>query len=210
MKKTSSLNKRKYGGIQGNLRKKLRRERLMDAGLEAFGTTGYAKTSIKKICQLAGLTERYFYESFRNKEDLLYSVYRALTDDMKSKAVAIMANQNDLPEKVAYDAAKMYFQNFKDDPRKARIQLFEVLGVSQKIAREYQRAMRILARMLKLYLFNMFPDNRKKLDDDIVITGLAGALTQIAYRWVQEDFVTPIDEVVTQYMEVITTIGKHL
>ena len=210
MKRTNSPHKRKYGGIQENLRKKIRRKKLMDAGLEAFGTTGYAKTSIRKICQLAGLTERYFYESFRNKEDLLFSVYRALTDELKSKASAIIANQNELTEKVAYDALEMYFQHFKDDPRKARIQLFEVLGVSQKIAREYQRAMRILAKMLKLYLLDTFPGNRKKLDDDIIITGLACALTQIAYRWVQEGFIAPINEVVTQYMKVLTTIGRYL
>lgn len=67
--KKKKLKSRIYGGVEANLREEDRRKKLIEAGLEAFGTKGYAKTNIKTICKLAGLTERYFYESFRHKED---------------------------------------------------------------------------------------------------------------------------------------------
>ncbi len=70
MKTSKQKPTRQYGGIDADQRRKERREKFLAAGLEAFGTLGYAKATIKGICQLAGLTEPYFYESFENKEDL--------------------------------------------------------------------------------------------------------------------------------------------
>ena len=36
----------------------------MEAGLELFGTLGYARTSVRAISAAASLNSRYFYESF--------------------------------------------------------------------------------------------------------------------------------------------------
>ncbi|MBW1898044.1 MAG: TetR/AcrR family transcriptional regulator [Deltaproteobacteria bacterium] len=210
MKKTRPIQKRKYGGIQANLRTQERRKKLIRAGLEAFGTRGYTKTSILSICRLAGLTERYFYESFKNKEELLCTVYRKLIDEQKNSAMSVIKNFEIPPEKETYHALRMFYQLFKDDPRRTRVQLFEVLGVSKKVDREYQTAMRTLAEMMKLFLCKAFPDNSKQLNNTIVATGLAGAIIQIAHEWALDDFVTPIDEIITSTMGIFNTIGKHL
>ena len=53
-----------------------RRERLLDAALRVYGTRGYHSTTVKAVCDAAGLTERYFYESFPNGEALFLALYR--------------------------------------------------------------------------------------------------------------------------------------
>ncbi|MEU7764783.1 TetR/AcrR family transcriptional regulator [Nocardia sp. NPDC049190] len=51
-----------------------RREQLIDACTELMATVGAAETSMRGVCRQAGLTERYFYESFPNLDALLTTV----------------------------------------------------------------------------------------------------------------------------------------
>ena len=50
---------RTYRGITPAQRQAARRERLMDAGLELFGTVGYARTSIRAVSAAAPPNTRY-------------------------------------------------------------------------------------------------------------------------------------------------------
>ena len=59
----------------------------MEAGLELFGTVGYASTSVRAVSAAASLNSRYFYESFSSREDLLYSVYQRIVTDIFTKAI---------------------------------------------------------------------------------------------------------------------------
>lgn len=199
-----------YGGMNATLREEERRKKLIEAGLEAFGTKGYAKTSIKTICALAGLTERYFYESFLNKEDLLRAVYRELIEEEKSAALEALQDPQIIPGEAASHAIRMFYERFQQDPRKAQTQLFEVLGVSLSIDHEYQNAMRILADMVKIFLCRAFPGIRPEALSSIIPTGLAGSIILICQEWVLDGFVTPLDEIIAQMMDIFFAVGKHL
>ncbi len=62
---------RRYRGVSEEVRRTERRQRFIEAGLEVFAERGYHSSTVRSICANAGLTERYFYESFSNSEDLL-------------------------------------------------------------------------------------------------------------------------------------------
>jgi AcrR family transcriptional regulator len=47
----------------------------LHAGLQVFGTYGYANTSISDVCRAAGVTTRHFYEEFASREALLIATY---------------------------------------------------------------------------------------------------------------------------------------
>ncbi len=55
---------RRYAGRDQATRRRARREQLMSAGLDLFAARGYTRVSVKQVCDAAGLTQRYFYESF--------------------------------------------------------------------------------------------------------------------------------------------------
>jgi AcrR family transcriptional regulator len=40
-----------------------------------MANSGYRNTTVKAVCEAAGLTERYFYESFANSEALLVAAF---------------------------------------------------------------------------------------------------------------------------------------
>src|ERR1700710_181396 len=70
---------RAYGGLALEDRVAARRARFIEAGIELFGTQGFRAATVRGICAAAGLTDRYFYESFASLEALLAEVYRTLT-----------------------------------------------------------------------------------------------------------------------------------
>ena len=84
---------RTWRGRNADERREIRRRQLIDAGIERFGTDGYAATSVKAICDEAGLTERYFYENFRDREALLKAVYEILIRDATS---AVLEKMNEV------------------------------------------------------------------------------------------------------------------
>lgn len=65
---------RRWRGLEPAERITARREQLIEAGIELMATIGAAGISMRGICRQAGLTERYFYESFPNLDALLTTV----------------------------------------------------------------------------------------------------------------------------------------
>ena len=61
---------RQFKGLSLTERKQARREKLIEAGIQAYGTHGFFAVTVKDICTEAKLTERYFYESSKKSEEL--------------------------------------------------------------------------------------------------------------------------------------------
>jgi AcrR family transcriptional regulator len=79
---TSVQSGRTYRGADPAQRRDDRRTRLVDAAVEIFGTTGYRSATVERICAAAGLTKRYFYESFDSSEALLLAAYTHAIDTL--------------------------------------------------------------------------------------------------------------------------------
>src|ERR1700754_2671567 len=70
---------RNYAGLSAQERRLARRERLIEGAIRAYGELGYRNTTVKAVCEAAGLTERYFYESFANSEALLVAAFETVS-----------------------------------------------------------------------------------------------------------------------------------
>src|SRR5437879_3104754 len=75
---------RRYAGKTLEERDEERRARLLEAGLEVFGTVGYGASAIEVICSTARVATRDFYSLFGSKELLL----RAVDDQIVAEATA--------------------------------------------------------------------------------------------------------------------------
>ena len=70
---------RSYRGQSQEQRRAERRARLIEGAIAVYGERGYHQATVKAVCEAAGLTERYFYESFANSEALLIDSYNTVT-----------------------------------------------------------------------------------------------------------------------------------
>ncbi len=186
---------RRYGGADPTQRRERRRAALIAAGLDTFGTDGYAKVSVKGICDHAGLTQRYFYESFTDRADLLVAVYDDCVAFVRAATVRSAAEIADAdPEllgssegvaaervpDVARAALGAFMSCLADDPRRARVMLVEVVGVSPEIERVRMRAIHDWAALiLALARGARPPSDRERLAS----VGLVGAVTQLLVDW---------------------------
>lgn len=119
-----------YSGQASSARTSERRGRLLAAGLELFGTRGFAHTKIKDVCQQAGLSERYFYESFTSREQLLTEVYDGLRRRLMADVVAAMRNPASTPREAIHAGVAAVATFMLNDPRHAQIILVEIVGVT--------------------------------------------------------------------------------
>jgi AcrR family transcriptional regulator len=124
---------RRYGGKSAPERRAERREQLLDAGLELFGTDGYAATTIEALCARAGLNPRYFYEQFAGREQLLGAVYERHVQQVL--AVVSVAIERAGPDPGARLRAGLtaFVEATLADERGARVNYFEMVGVSREL-----------------------------------------------------------------------------
>lgn len=127
---------RAYDGKSAFERRSERRERLLEAGLELFGTRGYAATTIEMLCTEAHMNARYFYQEYRTREALLKAVYdRHVEAVFKSVRVALLWKHLE-PEALMRKILSAFISETLADPRAARINYFEMVGVSPELERE--------------------------------------------------------------------------
>lgn len=211
---TSSVKKkgaRPYKGKKATEREEERYQRFLLAGVETFGTRGYAKTGIRDVCRAAGLTERYFYESFRSKEDLLRDVYRMIVEEQKSAFLEILTRPDIPPREKAVRGIRLFYENLRDDPRRARIQFFEVLGVSPGIDGEYLSSLDMMSAMTAALTGAVFPDMKMDGPSEWIIpTGISGSMIHIAMKWILNGYDVPLDNLVERVTEIMLVSGESL
>ena len=120
---------RKFQGLTPEERAGQRRDTILAAALEVFGTRGYAGSSVRHICRDGGLTERYFYESFPDREGCLAELYGTLVDELRAATLAAVEAGGDVDARTQA-GLNAFVGYLTDDPRRARVVLIEVIGVS--------------------------------------------------------------------------------
>ncbi len=88
---------RPYRGIPADARVAERRARLLAAALEEIEASGVAGLSVRAICTRAGLTRRYFYESFSDLDALLLTAFDDLHREIADAIVAALAALHGAP-----------------------------------------------------------------------------------------------------------------
>ncbi|WP_062985763.1 TetR/AcrR family transcriptional regulator [Nocardia anaemiae] len=138
---------RTYGGIGAEDRVAARRGKLLEAGLELFGTRGYSATGVKDLCRAAGLTDRYFYESFAGTKDLFAAVFDHVIDELfAAVATAVEATEPRGTRKLRAGIGT-YLTALAEDPRKLRIVFVEptAAGAEYRMREALWRFARLVA-----------------------------------------------------------------
>ena len=74
-----------FKGISADDRRTTRRRRLVGAAFEIAGSEGAGALGVSRVCLAAGLTKRYFYESFASLDQLRSAVVDHAIDVMSQR-----------------------------------------------------------------------------------------------------------------------------
>lgn len=207
---------RPYGGLSPEDRVAARRARLVEAGCTLFGDQGFRATTVRGICAEAGLTDRYFYESFASVEALLMAVYAAQMDRLRQRLQAVAdatpPRHGDLAalQRQATAGYEAWF-DLVADRRFARIVLAEVLGVSPAVDALYEASMREFAALNSAPLDALLPAGALAARSRALIgRALVGSAIQVAVMWVSGGYREPRAAVVHSCVLVATGTWRAL
>ena len=199
---------RTYGGVSGAERRAERRARLIEAGLELLGRDGWNATTVRAVCAEAGLTERYFYESFENPDRLLEAIFdRVATEAAKAVLEAVDAAAHDARAK-ARAAIGSFVGLLADDPRRARAMLIESVG-NPVLERRRQEAVRTFAALLAEQGRQFYgADAVSELDAELTALALVGALSELLVAWLDGRLEVPEERLVEHCVELFVAAAE--
>ena len=198
-KQTSKTKERQFKGLSLTERKQARREKLIEAGIEAYGTHGFFAVTVKDICNEAKLTERYFYESFKKSDELFQTIFLTLIDQLQHNVMQAIMQASSDPRKMIEAGLTALLTTLRDNPRMARIIYIDAMLVQElhNQATIHETMLRF-DRMIQAFVMLMMPHiDRSEREISFVATGLNGYVTQIAIRWVVSGFKQSMEDVLS-------------
>jgi AcrR family transcriptional regulator len=194
---TAPAARRDYGGRTATQRRAERRQRLMTAALELFGTEGYPATSIERLCARANVSTRNFYEEFASREALLIALHDHINQQALEALVAAVGDIIDEPTAVRLDRAiTAYIRVTSSDPRWTRIAYVEVVGVSAAVER-HRLAWRAKLSQLIEAEARLAASRGEAVDRDYSLTATAfiGAVNELVYSWSIHGRQVPLEDI---------------
>jgi AcrR family transcriptional regulator len=199
----ATLTTRNYLGSTPEERRLARRETLIKAGCDVYAQRGYRNATVKAICDQAGLTERYFYESFANNEALFLALFKKVTAEMLDAVRAAGDAVRGAPEQKARAILLAYYRGLQAEPAPARVFVVEAADVSpaaHEIARlTFERFTDLLAQA-----WNGAPVRL----DPVLRIGVAGAIVHIAREWIAGGFARPVKTVVDAALRISAVLAQ--
>lgn len=120
---------RKYGGRSAEERKAERRTSLLTVALDIWQEQGWAAVTMRGVCARAGLTDRYFYESFADRDELLATVW----DQVRAETLTVMLgvvrdHSGDAPLEQLRAVIDVLVHHIADEPSRAQIMFGDHAG----------------------------------------------------------------------------------
>ena len=154
-------------------RREARRNSLLRAGVALLGAPDGPAVNVRAVCRAAALTERYFYESFRERDEFVRSVYTTVGNQAQAGLVEAVASTETARQR-AEAAVGAFVKLMVDDPAMGRVLLLAPLS-EPALSR---RGIDLMPGFVALV-----HDQLSAVDDEVekqlVAVGVVGALTTL-------------------------------
>lgn len=166
---------------------------MLDAAIEVYGEFGFQKATVQAVCDVAGLTKRYFYESFADAPALLAETFRKVSGEFLLELGDAAQTEHATGFPRARLILKAYFLGLRDDPRQARLFLLDTRGVSQEVDTVMASARRALSELLTPPASGAAAEPcRVRLQR----LGASAGLLDISTAWIESNFQDDIEDLV--------------
>ncbi len=168
----SGQRRSRWSGVPRESRPALRRDDLVAAGVQLLGGEGGPALTVRAVCRKAALTERYFYESFSDRDEFVRAVY----DDVCTRAMATLTSA-----KTAREAVEQFVALMVDDPVRGRVLLLAP-AVEPVLTRSGAEWMPNFIELLQRKLSRISDPVLQKMVATSLIGGLTGLFTAYLNR----------------------------
>ncbi|MPZ80746.1 MAG: TetR family transcriptional regulator [Actinophytocola sp.] len=135
---------RTYGGATGEERRARRRAALTDAALELFAEGGWERVTVRAVCGRARLNDRYFHESFADRDTLLLAARDGIAEEGLRVLLGAIATTAPDPGSRIRAVVESVIDFFVADPRRGNL----VFASHEALRGRRQDMLRMLARIV--------------------------------------------------------------
>ncbi|KQX74072.1 TetR/AcrR family transcriptional regulator [Aeromicrobium sp. Root472D3] len=174
-----------YRGMSAEQRTADRRARLVEATLEVWGRDGGPKVTMTRVCAEAGLTERYFYESFTGLDDALAAVMDDIAAQIAERSVAALEAAAGTPEQRVRAGIGAFVQILTDDPRRGRVAIVESLSIDA-LRPHRARLLRQFAELAAHEARDLYgPQAWSEVEGHLAATMFIGGVAELVTAWIE-------------------------
>ena len=191
----------RWSGLSADLRREQRRSLLIRAGFELFGAGGEAAVTVRSVCRTAELNSRYFYENFRDINELFVALYDEVVIELGQvlRAATVDLADDSLGRWRAGIRAVLDFT--AADPRRGKV-LFAGAGANPVFASRREAAKNQLRRMILTDRRRIDPQS-ESMAREVEAAIYVGALSEMAREWVTGALGDDLDLVVDSAIRIL-------
>jgi AcrR family transcriptional regulator len=190
----------RYGGRSAEERRADRRARLIEAGLDTFGTNGYALSTVGRIAKAANLSTRQYYEEFSSREALLLAVYDSIQAQAEQAVAVALGESAGKPLGQQIEAAiRAHLGSTATDLRRAKVAFVEIIGVSPGVETHRMRTRARWTTLINAMLDTAVAAGELPARDRrLAPVAFIGAVNGLAQDWCATEDRPPLEDVIDQ------------
>lgn len=204
-----TVSTRSYAGKTAGERVAARRARLIDATIGMLATEGEARTTMTAVCAEAGLTERYFYESFGSRDEVLVAALDSVSEELARTALDAIAASSGEPSDRVRATIGAVVDLVVAAPDKMRVAVIESNANASMRARRHELlgsfAALVAAEAREIFGDETWPEPRDHLHGVIFIAGLS----ELVATWLLGEVELSPDDLVTTASDSLVALMRR-
>jgi AcrR family transcriptional regulator len=198
--------RRRWRGVEPDVRQADRRQRLLDVALELLGTEGAGAVTVRGVCAGAGLHSRYFYENFDDVDALLVALFDDVASGALARAQAAGTAAGSDPREVLRASLAAMASFLTEDPRRIRLLVLEAVD-SPALNRRRHEVLHTIARLGEEAGYATY--GPPPPGEEIARIGahlVAGGLAELFLAWLDGEFTVSLDRLIDDTVELIMAV----
>lgn len=201
---------RVYNGLTADERAARRREKLVEAAIELMGSRGAAATTVTAVCAESGVTSRYFYQLFADRNALLRAVSDRLGTVLYDVIVQAIPQSGSTPDTLTHPPIHALVELMQRDRGLARIVFVE--SSTEPILRQLRSE--IMAGLANLILDQArrhlnISDSATEATQLVATLGVGG-LFEVLRRWLDGEFACGTDVLVEHCAGMLSSLTDYV
>ncbi|WP_284139775.1 MULTISPECIES: TetR/AcrR family transcriptional regulator [unclassified Virgibacillus] len=161
---------------------------IIEAAVEVIAENGYHASQVSKIAKKAGVADGTIYLYFKNKEDILVSVFEEKMGQFIDKIAAAIAEKENANDKLL-TLIKMHFQQLAEDHHLAIVTQLELRQSNLALRQEINKVLKSYLTVMDSIVNEGIQEGlfRSDMNIPLVRQMIFGTLDETVTNWVMKD-----------------------
>ncbi|MFC3341276.1 TetR/AcrR family transcriptional regulator [Paenibacillus abyssi] len=159
-------------------------ELILDAAVKVFAETGYHGSQVSKIAREAGVADGTIYLYFKNKEDILVSLFRERLGELVGKFTASV-EASATAEEALRKICEIHYTELENNSNLAYVTQIELRQSSLELRKAIGQAVKPYIQLIEAVLVKGMEEGTFRKDLDVKLTRLLifGAMDEVVTSW---------------------------